>query len=312
MAAMNRYIHYHNVTVLVPDGRVIATGGAGITSDRSFAGDDSSIEAFEPPYLFRGVRPRIDSLSRTEMVLGSNFTFKVSFALALTKVALVSARATSHWVDGGPQRYLSLDFSQNGADVQATIPSDPVRALAGYYILFAMVDDIPSVGRIVRVTPAPAARPTWPTVSLSSADTSASEPGANTGSFTVTRIGATNAPLLVSYSLGGTAVNGSDYNALSNFTLIPAGANSTGVTVTPIDDLWAEGTETISVSLFDSSYYNTSGSTNLSISLADNEPLPVPLSLQLNAAASSQYALTVTGPATRVVDIESSSNLTTW
>ena len=48
------------VTVLVPDGRVINTGGAGLTSNRSFAGDDSSIEAFEPPYLFRGVRPRID------------------------------------------------------------------------------------------------------------------------------------------------------------------------------------------------------------------------------------------------------------
>jgi len=48
---------------------------------------------------------------------------------------------------------------QNGANIQAAIPSDPVKALAGYYILFAMVDDIPSIGKIVRITPAPAARP---------------------------------------------------------------------------------------------------------------------------------------------------------
>src|SRR5439155_19708685 len=131
MADLNRLIHYHSVTVLVPDGRVIATGGAGLTSNRSFAGDDSSIEAFEPPYLFRGVRPRIDWLSTTDLVLGSNVTLRVSFTERITKLVLVSARTVTHWVDGGPQRYLSLDFAQNGSEVQATIPNDAVRFLAG-------------------------------------------------------------------------------------------------------------------------------------------------------------------------------------
>ena len=180
---LNRFIHYHNVTLLVPDGRVIATGGAGLTSNRSFAGDDSSIEAFEPPYLFRGVRPRIDSLSTPDLVLGSNFTMNVSFASALTKVVLVSARAVTHWVDGGPQRYLAIDFTQNGPLVTATVPSDPVRALAGYYILFALVDDIPSVGRIVRITPTPTSRPAVPSVSVTALDANASEPGANIGTL---------------------------------------------------------------------------------------------------------------------------------
>src|SRR6266567_3746370 len=187
MADLNRFIHYHNVTVLVPDGRVIATGGAGLTSNRSFAGDDSSIEAFEPPYLFRGVRPRIDSLSTTDLVLGSNFALRVSFASAITKLILVSARATTHWVDGGPQRFLPLDFSQSGSDVSAAVPSDRVRALAGYYILFAMVDDIPSVGKIVRITPAPAPRPAVPGVSIAATDSVGSEPGPNTANFAVTR-----------------------------------------------------------------------------------------------------------------------------
>jgi hypothetical protein len=175
MADLNRFIHYHNVTVLVPDGRVIATGGAGLTSNRSFAGDDSSIEAFEPPYLFRGVRPRIDWLSTTDLVLGSNIALRVSLTERITKLVLVSARTTTHWVDGGPQRYLSLDFVQNGSEVQALVSNDTVRFLAGWYLLFALVDDIPSIGKMVRITPAPAPTLRVPGVSITSTDTTASE-----------------------------------------------------------------------------------------------------------------------------------------
>ena len=44
-------------------------------------------------------------------------------------------------------------FSQAGGEVTAIIPSDEAFALPGWYLLFAMVDDIPSEGRIVRVVP---------------------------------------------------------------------------------------------------------------------------------------------------------------
>jgi hypothetical protein len=168
-------------------------------------------------------------------VVGSNFTLRVSLTEAITRLVLVSARATTHWVDGGPERYLSLEFTQNVPSLEATVPNDPVRALAGYYILFALVDDIPSVGKIVRITATPAPSPIVPSVSLSSADSIATEP-ANTASFTVTRTGVTSAPMLVNYSIGGTAINGIDYNALPNFVTIPAGAFSTTVTLVPRDD----------------------------------------------------------------------------
>ena len=153
LSDMNRWIHYHSVGVLVPDGRVIDTGGAGTTSNRSFAGDDSSIEAFEPPYLFRGVRPQIDSVSTTDLVAGGTFTMQVSRTSAVTDVVLLGARATTHWIDGGPQRYLPLPFTQTGSTVLATVPGDTIKALKGYYLLFAMVDDIPSVAKIVRIMP---------------------------------------------------------------------------------------------------------------------------------------------------------------
>ena len=312
MADLNRFIHYHNVTLLVPDGRVIATGGAGLTSNRSFAGDDSSIEAFEPPYLSRGVRPRIDSLSTTDLVLGSNFTLSISFASSLTKVVLVSARATTHWVDGGPQRYLSLDFTQSGSIVEATVPGDSVRALPGYYILFALVDDIPSVGRIVRITPTPVPRPSMLTVSVSTLDAIAGEAGADAGTFQLTRTGVTNAPLTVGYALGGSALNGADYNALSNFVVIPAGSSNANITVTPRDDSAVEGSETVSVTLFDTASYNIGVGTNAVVTISDNEVAPPPLSLMLVSPASGQFELTLTGAATRVYAIEASANLDLW
>ncbi|MEO6182798.1 MAG: galactose oxidase-like domain-containing protein [Verrucomicrobiota bacterium] len=312
LADMNRYIHYHNVTVLAPDGRVIATGGAGLTSFRSFAGDDSSIEAFEPPYLFRGVRPRIDSLSTTDLVLGSNFTVRVSFTAAVTKLVLVSARASTHWVDGGPQRFLSLGFTQNGSLVEATIPNDPPRALAGWYILFAMVDDIPSVGRMVRITPAPVAPLDLPTVNLIADDATAGESGVNTATFRVTRTGVTNAPLTVSYSIAGTAVNGADFNAISNFVVIPAGTNSATVTISPKDDTYAEGDENVRLSIFDNTGYHVGTATNATALILDDEINVPPFRLEMNRAASGQFQLTLNGPASRISDIETSTNFTAW
>ena len=312
MTDLNRFIHYHNVTLLVPDGRVIATGGAGLTANRSFAGDDSSIEAFEPPYLFRGVRPRIDSLSTTDLVLGSNFTMNVSLASSLTKVLLVSAQAVTHWVDGGPQRSLALDFTQTGALVTATVPTDPARALAGYYILFAMVDDIPSVGRMVRVTPTPMAPPSLPVVSITALDASASEPGADTGMFRITRVGVTNTPLTVSYAVSGSAVNGLDYNTLSNFVVIPAGSSNMTISLTPRDDTAAEGTEAVTLGLFDTAGYNASSSTNAVIMIADDEATVPAFALQLDLLSGNLLRLTLTGPATRLYSIDAANELNSW
>ena len=311
LADMNRFIHYHNVTVLVSDGRVIATGGAGLTANRSFAGDDSSIEAFEQPYLFRGVRPRIDVLSTTDLVQGSNFTLSVSFASAVTKVVLVSARAATHWNDGGPQRSLELDFQQNGSDITATVPSDPIKALAGYYILFTMVDDIPSPGRIVRIIRAPASRPVLPGVSLALTDSAASEP-ANAGSFQVTRTGPTTAPLRVDYALQGSALNDADYNVLSNYVVIQAGASNASIAVVAKDDVASEGIETVRLSLFETTGYDALTTSNVSLTLSDNDAAPSPTLLNLKLPVPGQLELTLRGPATRAYTIEATSDFTSW
>ena len=215
-------------------------------------------------------------------------------------------------MDGGPQRFLSLDFTQSGSLVEATVPGDPVRALPGYYILFALVDDIPSVGRIVRITPASVPRPSVSSVSVTTLDATASEPGADTGTFQLTRTGVTNAPLTVSYTLGGSAVNGADFNALSNHAVIPTGSFTANISITPRDDTDAEGIEIVSLDIFDTAGYAAGPGTNAVIALIDNEPAPPPLNLRLASPVNGLFDLTLTGAATRLFAIETSSNLTGW
>ncbi|MBD2073375.1 hypothetical protein H6F86_05645 [Phormidium sp. FACHB-592] len=57
-------------------------------------------------------------------------------------------------------------------------------------------------------------------------------PQGTTGGFTISRTGDTSQPLPVSYTLGGTAQNGTDYNSLPGSVTIPAGQASVTVPVT--------------------------------------------------------------------------------
>lgn len=310
MADLNRFIHYHSIAVLAPDGRVLATGGAG---GGSLFGNDASIEAFEPPYLFRGVRPRIAMISSTDLVAGGNFTMDVVNTSAVTKVVLVGARNSTHWVDGGPQRILPLSFTQSGSSLNVTLPSDTVRLLPGYYLLFAMVDDIPSVARMVRVTANVAPAQARPVVSIALTDASAGEPG-NTATFAITRTGTTTSPLVVPLDQFGNAVNGTDFANVPPYIIIPAGQASAGFTLTPLDDTLAEGAETVTLALqLNAGFVIDSSLPSATLSLADNEPGPPPsLGLLIGLPAPNRYELTLTGIADRRYVVETSEDLFTW
>lgn len=154
VADMGQIREYHAVTLLVPDGRVITTGGTVIEFGNP--PNSADVEAFSPPYLFRGVRPRIDSITATQLPRGASVSLGIFPATQLTSVVLIGTGATTHWVEAGLQRRLVLPVSQSGGTgsiATVTLPLDPNVIPAGHYMLFAMVDDIPSVGRIVQVLP---------------------------------------------------------------------------------------------------------------------------------------------------------------
>jgi len=148
LASMNYYREYHSLPVLVPDGRVIMVGGEGAPGNEP---PFSVIEAFKPPYLFRGVRPEIVNFSQSIFQRGDKVSFDVIKTNSVTSVILMSTPSISHFMNCGNNRYVELSFTQSGNTLSATIPSDSLKVLDGYYQMSVMVDDIPSVSKIVKV-----------------------------------------------------------------------------------------------------------------------------------------------------------------
>ncbi len=147
-ADMAWFREYHAVTVLVPDGRVVTTAGTGGPAAPGISND---VEAFEPPYLFRGVRPRIDTISATTFLNGASLQLGVTQTDSVTSVVLIGTNSVTHWADGGIPRVLSLPYQEQDGTLTVSIPANQNTAPVGYYMLFAMVDDIPSKGVIVRI-----------------------------------------------------------------------------------------------------------------------------------------------------------------
>ena len=115
--------------------------------------------------------------------------------------------------------------------------------------------------------------PQKPTVTVVATDPLASEPGTDTGTFTLYRTGSTDAPLTVYYAVGGTAQNGVDYQALPGSVTIPAGASSAGVEVRPIDDRVIELPELVILTLSADDAYDIGLLNTATVTILDNDIL---------------------------------------
>ena len=62
-------------------------------------------------------------------------------------------QSTTHWVDGWIPRRIELVPDQSGPLVRFTPPTSANVLPVGWYMLFGIVDDIPSRAMIVRVDP---------------------------------------------------------------------------------------------------------------------------------------------------------------
>jgi hypothetical protein len=113
--------------------------------------------------------------------------------------------------------------------------------------------------------------PVLPTVSIVATDPNAAEAGLDPGLFTVSRTGDTTDILEVFYAVSGDAIADSDYTALSGNVTIDAGASSVTIDVAPLDDLLAEGTETVTVTISSDPSYHVSVANSDSVSIADDD-----------------------------------------
>jgi hypothetical protein len=113
-----------------------------------------------------------------------------------------------------------------------------------------------------------------PTVAFTVSDSTAQEPGPDAGEFRFTRTGAATNDLTVFYRITGTATPGADYVALPGSFLFAAGSTSAVVTVAPLDDLFVEVNESVTMMLLpDPNYVVGTPPSPSSVTLRDDDDL---------------------------------------
>jgi len=108
-------------------------------------------------------------------------------------------------------------------------------------------------------------------VSVRATDPTASENGADTATFTLSRVGDTSGALDVSYALSGTALPGADFALTSGIASFAPGAADVTVVVVPLDDTLLEGPETVTLTLQPGAGYQLDALDRAGVTILDDE-----------------------------------------
>jgi Domain of unknown function (DUF1929)/Bacterial Ig domain/Galactose oxidase, central domain len=143
LASMNAPRLYHSEALLLPDGRVVISGG-GRFHDYPDPNDQLNAEFFAPPYLFKGSRPVITS-APAQLSYGQNFTVQTPNAAQIAAVSLIRYGSVTHAFNMG-QHFLPLSFSTGNGSLTISAPVNANLAPPGNYLLFIVnTNGVPSV-----------------------------------------------------------------------------------------------------------------------------------------------------------------------
>jgi chitodextrinase len=107
-------------------------------------------------------------------------------------------------------------------------------------------------------------------VSVAATDATAAETG-DTGMFTFTRSGDLTAALSATIVISGSAVNGTDYQTIGSTVSFPAGAATTTVTLTPIDNSVVGGSKTATITVQAGAGYTAGSPSSATVTITDND-----------------------------------------
>ena len=225
---------YHSSATLLPDGRVLLTGGNNYLD----------AEVFSPPYLFQGPQPTVTSAPAT-VGYGQTFEVETPDAADIAQVTWIRLPSVTHAFDQD-QRFSRLSFSQAGNLLNVVAPSSPNLAPPGYYMVFILNNaGVPSVAKLVRIVST-----TQASLSISNATVTEGNAGTVNAVFTVTLSAASSQTVTVQYAtVNGTATAGSDYQAASGMLTFLPGELTKPVPVAVNGDTLAEPSETFFVNL---------------------------------------------------------------
>lgn len=211
---------YHSTAMLMPDGRILVTGGGHATGTTSPS--EYNAEYYSPPYLFKGARPAISSVP-SATTYGSSIEVGTPDADSIRSVSLVNLAADTHTLDMN-QHFVPLSFTKHAGGLTVTMPSSPNLAPPNTYMLFIVNDrGVPSIAPFMRLNPTTAAPNVSVTTPSSGATVNGSVPLTATASDTT---GITSVQFTVDGSPVGPKLLSAPYTYNWDSTTLPNGPHT--------------------------------------------------------------------------------------
>jgi hypothetical protein len=265
---------YHSETVLLPDGRVLSSGGGHPAGNA----DNFNAEVYSPPYLFKGPRPTVTS-APARACYGQQFSVPTPDWNSVAGVSLVALTSVTHSTNMS-QRILRPTWSAGGGAVSVTAPVDPNICPPGAYFLFLLNGlGVPSVGKVIYLGPnlAPVAVPPAPVVNAEA-------------------VGPTGATVTLDASLSNDPENNiTTYDWYEGMTLL-----GSGVSIAPLLSI---GSHVLTLKVTDQG--SLTNSVNFTVNVVDTTP-PVITSLSaapdlLRSTGNQLLSVTLSAAATDAV-----------